>query len=323
MLDVQLFGMQASGHHAVSVLIHAANVALLFAILRALTGAFWRSALVAAIFALHPLRVESVAWAAERKDVLSLFFGLCAIAAYLHYSRHRKPRAYATSLGLFACALTSKAMLITLPVLLLLIDFWPLDRWLRSGPFHSRRLQPVLLEKLPFVALSVAASITAFVAQASGGSVGYVIQYSIPQRIANAFRSSIAYLGNMIWPAKLAVFYPYRAGAVPLLETAVAVMLVAAVTAFAIIFRRRRPILFVGWMWYLTTLLPVIGIIQVGAQSKADRYTYLPLIGISLVIAWGLGELAIRWPKIRVGIVLGATLSCFALALASRRQITT
>ena len=213
MLDFSLFGLWAGGHHAVSALIHAANAALLFAVLRAMTGALWRSALVAALFGVHPLRVESVAWAAERKDVLTLLFGLLALGAYLRYARRRSAGAYLAALGLFACALMSKAMLVTFPALLLLLDLWPLNRWSpsRGVPFlPGRRL---LLEKVPFLALAVAASCVTYFAQDTGGAVAYF--FPLDQRIGNAFISSGAYLAKTLWPAKLAIFYPYFWADVP------------------------------------------------------------------------------------------------------------
>jgi hypothetical protein len=205
MVDFQLFGMNAGGHHLVSLLIHAANAALLFLLLRALTGALWRSAAAAALFALHPLRVESVAWAAERKDVLSLLFGLLALAAWLRHLRRRGRGAYLGALALFAAALMSKPMLVTLPAIMLLLDVWPLGRWpVRRDA--RRPVAPLLVEKLPFLALTVASSVTTFLYQRGVGAVAYAVAYPLTQRITNAFRSWGAYLGKTLWPAKLAVF---------------------------------------------------------------------------------------------------------------------
>ena len=323
-LDFQLFGMQAGGHHVVSVFIHAVSAALLFAVFNAMTGALWRSLLVAALFALHPLRVESVAWAAERKDVLTVFFGIVALGAYLRFARRRLAGSYAASLIFFSCALMSKAMLVTFPALLLLLDLWPLGRWSRSQsravPFLPGR--GIVFEKLPFFALSAAASVLAFYAQASGGAVGYVIQFPLAQRVANAFRSHAVYLGKLLWPTKLAVFYPYFWADVPWWQPALGVVLVVAISAAVIMFLRRRPAYFVGWAWYLGTSLPVIGIIQVGSQSLADRYTYLPQIGLVLIIAWGLGDLCSRWPKSRTAVIAASALALAALSAATWAQVT-
>jgi len=321
MLDFSLFGAWAGGHHAVSALIHAVNAALLFWVFRAMTGALWRSALLAALFGLHPLRVESVAWASERKDVLTLLFGLLALAAYLRYARRRTAGSYAAALALYACALMSKAMLVTFPAILLLLDLWPLDRWSRGQrvPFlPGRRL---LLEKLPFLSLSAAASLVTFLVQDRGGAVGSLSQFPLRDRIGNAFSSCGAYLAKTVWPAKLAVFYPYFREDVPWWKPILGAALVAGGTVIVVLLLRRRPVWFVGWVWYLGTLLPVIGIIQVGSQSMADRYTYIPQIGILLLIAWGLGNLAAGRPRARVAILAAAPLVLAALAAATWAQI--
>jgi tetratricopeptide (TPR) repeat protein len=322
MIDFSLFGAWAGGHHAMSVLIHAANAALLFAVLRAMTGAVWRNALVAALFGLHPLRVESVAWAAERKDVLTLLFGLLALGAYLRYARRRTAASYAAALVLCAAALMSKAMLVTFPALLLLLDFWPLNRWSR-GPsvpfFPGRRL---LLEKAPFLAAAVAVSLATFLIQQSGGAVGYLVQFPLRQRIGNAFCSYVGYLGKTAWPTKLAVIYPYYWEEVPWWQPVFGGAFVAAVTIAALLALRRRPAWIVGWSWYLGTLLPVIGIVQVGSQSMADRYTYVPQIGVLLLVAWGLGSLAEGRPQARAAILVAAPLVLAALAGATWAQVT-
>jgi len=322
MLDFRLFGPWAGGHHAVSALIHAANAALLLLALHAMTGALWRSALVAALFGLHPLRVESVAWASERKDVLAVLFGLLALCAYLRYVRRRTAGSYAAALALFACALMSKAMLVSLPGILLLLDLWPLGRWSpgRNGlVLPGRRL---LLEKLPFLALSAAASLITFLVQDSAGAVAYVDQFPLRVRVGNAFLSYGAYLAKTLWPAKLAVFYPYFWQDVPWWQPVLGAAVVAAGAGVALLLLRRRPVWFVGWSWYLGTLLPVIGIVQVGSQSMADRYTYLPQIGILLLVSWGLGDLAKGRPGVRTAILAGAPLVLAALAAATWVQVT-
>jgi protein O-mannosyl-transferase len=317
-VDFSLFGRWAGGHHAVSALIHAANAALLFALLRAMTGAFWRSALVAALFGLHPLRVESVAWAAERKDVLNLFFGLLALGAYLRYVRRRSTESYLAALGFFACALMSKSMLVTFPAILLLLDLWPLDRWSRARgvPFlPGRRL---LLEKAPFLAFSAAASWITFFAQSSGGAVSYFIP--LRQRIENAFCSYGGYLAKTVWPAKLSFFYPYFWGEVPWWKPPALAAFVAAATIVALLSLRRRPAWFFGWAWYVGTLVPVIGIVQVGSQSMADRYTYVPQIGVLLLIVWGLTDATEGRPRARTALLAAAPLVLAALAAATWAQ---
>jgi tetratricopeptide (TPR) repeat protein len=311
-LDWSLFGPWAGGHHGVSALIHAGNAALLLLLLHAMTGALWPSAFAASLFALHPLRVESVAWASERKDVLMLLFALLALAAYLRWTRRRSPGAYAAALALYACALMSKAMVVTVPALLLLLDFWPLARWRRGGrlPLPPARL---LLEKLPFLAAAAAASLVTFLAQSGGGAVAYVAAYPVAQRVPNAFRSWALYLWKTIWPAKLAVFYPYFWADVPWWQPALGAAIVAVATAGALLALRRRPALAVGWFWYLGALLPVIGIVQAGSQALADRYTYLPQIGLAVALAWGGSELLVRRPRLRPTLLAAALAALAAL----------
>ena len=308
-IDFRLFGRWAGGHHAVSALLHAANAALLFLLLHAMTGAFWRSALVAALFGLHPLRVESVAWAAERKDVLSLLFGLLAAGAWLRYVRGRAPRWYAAALALAAAALMSKAMLVTLPALLLLLELWPLGRWSGTG---ARRWpgRALLLEKAPFLALSAAVGVIAYRAQESGGAVGDAVRFPLAERLGNAVTAYGAYLAKTLWPTKLAALYPYAWNEVPRWQPVASLALLAALSAAAVLCLRRWPALPVGWAWYLGTLLPVAGIIQIGSQSMAYRYTYLPQIGVLLAAAWGLGALTASHPAAR-----GPALAAVSLAL--------
>jgi len=322
MIDFQLFGSWAGGHHMTSVLIHAANAALLFWVLHAMTGAVWRSALVAALFGLHPLRVESVAWAAERKDVLTLLFGLLALAAYLRFARRRTAGGYTAALALYAAALMSKAMLVTFPVLLLLLDLWPLNRWSRGRriPFFPGR--HLLLEKVPFLVPAAALSLLTFLIQQSGGAVGYLAQFPLRQRIGNVFCSYVNYLVKTLWPARLAVIYPYYWEDVPWWQPVFGAAFVAAVTLAAVLALRRRPALLVGWAWYLGALVPVIGIVQVGSQSMADRYTYIPQIGVLIMIAWGLGYLAEGRPRVRAATLVAAPLVIAALATATWVQIT-
>ena len=283
MLDVELFGHRAGGHHATNVALHALCSLLLFGVLRSATGAVWRSALVAGLFALHPLHVESVAWISERRDVLSTAFGLLAIGAYVAWVRRGGVLRYLLTALCFALSLTSKAMLVTLPFVLLLLDHWPLRR---SQP--GRRL----LEKLPLLALAAAFSALAWVTQQGASAVIPEDQLAIPLRAANAAVAYVRYLGMLLWPARLAMFYPHpyiaSAGGIPLAAWQIAGSLALLLAATALLLRARtRPYLAVGWLWYLGTLVPVIGLVQIGSQALADRYTYFPSIGLFVIVAWG------------------------------------
>lgn len=322
MLDFQFFGGRAGHHHAVSAIMHAGNAALLFALLRNVTGTIWPSAFVAALFALHPLRVESVAWASERKDVLSALFGFLALAAYLRFVRRHSAGAYAAALALFACALMAKSMLVTFPALLLLLDFWPLGRWrsVGRGPLlPDRRL---LAEKAPFLALALTAGVIAVIAQRAAGTVAALTDYPLGERIGNAFRSYGGYLWKTVWPAKLAVFYPNFWQDVPWWQPVLGATLVVTVTVAVCLAMRRLPAAFVGWVWYVVALLPVIGILQVGSQSLADRYTYLPQIGLLIAIAWSLAGLFARHPRMRIAAGGVAVAVLAAAAVASGVQVT-
>ncbi len=284
MLDCQLYGLHPGGHHLTNVLLHIATVIALFLVLRQMTGALWRSAFVAAVFAIHPLRVESVAWVAERKDVLSGLFFMLTIGAYVGYAR--RPWSwgrYGLVMVLFAMGLMSKPMLVTLPLVLLLLDYWPLQR------VEPRKLSGLVLEKLPLLALSAASCVATVLAQ------NRVLQstelLSLPLRFANALVTCIVYLGQMAWPAGLTVFYPFPLNGLPPWEVVLAGTLLAGLSGFAFRQRRTQPWILVGWLWYLVMLLPVVGIIQVGDQAHADRYTYLPQIGIYVAVTW----LAAEW----------------------------
>lgn len=280
MADVTLFGLDAGGHHLTSVALHAANAVLLFLVLASMTGATWRSAFAAGLFAVHPLHVESVAWIAERKDVLSTSFWLLTLMAWLGWVEHKTVRRYVLAAALYALGLMAKPMLVTLPFTLLLLDYWPLGR------------RPSVREKAPLLAMSLASCIVTVAAQRGGGAVQGLDAIPLADRIANAALSYGAYLVKTVWPAALAVFYPYPPIAKLFVPAAVSALLLAGATAAAIVARRRAPFVCVGWLWYLGTLVPVIGWVQVGAQGSADRYTYVPLIGIFMVIAWSAGELA-------------------------------
>ncbi len=289
MLDCQLYGLHPGGHHLTNVLLHTATVILLFLVLREMTGALWRSAFVAAVFAIHPLRAESVAWVAERKDILSGLFFMLTIGAYVRYARRPWSLArYGLVMLLFAMGLMCKPMLVTLPVVLLLLDYWPLQR------VEPGKLSGLLLEKLPLLALSTASCVATFLAQNKGIQSGG--SFSLLYRLGNALVACVVYLRQMIWPVGLAAHYPYHHYGLPPWEVALAGTLVAGLSAAALWQWRKQPWLLVGWLWYLAMLLPVAGIIQVGIQAHADRYTYLPQIGIYLAVTW----LAAQWRVSRV-----------------------
>ena len=288
MLDIQLFDLNPLGHHAVSLLFHVANALLLCLVLRGLTGLLWESVLVALLFALHPLHVESVAWIAERKDVLSTFFWLLTMAAYLRYVKSPSLARYLPVAGLFTLGLLSKQMLVTLPIVLLLLDFWPLGRL----PLGLRRL---VTEKIPLLLLSAGAALVTIFAQDAGGALRHGDAGTHLVYAGNAILSYLKYLRNTVWPVDLALFYPLDPAAVTPVKVLLALALLAALSAGAFLQRKPRPYLLFGWLWYLVTLLPVIGFVKVGSQAMADRYSYIPLIGIFIALVWGGSELARRW----------------------------
>jgi tetratricopeptide (TPR) repeat protein len=314
MLDCETFGLNAGGHHLTSLVLHVVDAEVLLLVLAAMTGALWPSAWVAALFALHPLHVESVAYVAQRKDVLSTLFFLLTIGAYARYAARPGVRRYTAVVICFALGLAAKPMLVTSPFVLLLLDLWPLRR--RSA------FTRLVVEKLPLLALSAADSAVTMAFQVRSGAVGSLGAYPLPMRVANALTSAVDYLGQTLWPARLACFYPYPAS-IPPWRTAGAALLLLAVTALVLRGARRAPYLLVGWLWYLGTLVPVIGIVQVGLQARADRYTYVPLIGIFIMAAWGTCDLARRADGAAVGRALAAlgVLSVAACAVVSRVQI--
>lgn len=295
LLDVQLYGMKPAAIHRTSVILHAVNGMLLFLLLQTMTGAMWRSAFVAGAFALHPLRVESVAWASERKDLLCAFFGFLALLAYCYYVRSKvraggRPRRwYAAALVFQALGLMSKPMLVTMPCLLLLLDYWPLKRFRSSGAqAGTEKTRWLLVEKIPFVLLTFASSVVTLIAQTAAGAVATTQSMPLGLRATNALVSYTTYLWKILWPVDLSAFYPY-----PLTrpESLVALSLVVLV-GFSVacwIARKSSPWLATGWLWYVGLMIPVIGLVQVGSQSMADRYTYLPSIGITIMVAWGIG----------------------------------
>ena len=319
MLDVQLYGFDATAHHVTSVLVHAATTVLLFASLLRMTGALWRSALVAGLFGLHPIHVESVAWVAERKDVLSAFFWMLTLWAYAAYVRQPRMSRYAWVVASFAVGLMAKPMVVTLPFVLLLLDVWPLHRLeLRADWWTSARA--LLCEKLPLFALSVSSSVITFVVQREGGTVASGVRLPLVERLGNALITYVSYIGKALWPLHLAAYYPYPRALSPAWVLTCALLLIAA-SVGVILAGRRHPYLLVGWLWYLGTLVPAIGIVQVGTQAMADRYTYIPLIGVFIAIVWGLGDLLSRWPQWRTATAVVATGILLACAVAARVQV--
>jgi len=356
MLDHKLYGLRPAGYHVTNIVLHIANALLLFLILARMTGAVWRSAFVAALFALHPLHVESVAWAAERKDVLSTLFGMLAIGAYVLYAERPKLGRYLAVCLFFALSLMAKTMLVTLPFVLLLFDYWPLERFrenpqvvgggalpspaqvkpgrkkaakrhsenrtaaerkVTTGGGYGQAIWPLVREKIPLFALSAAAAAMNLYSQAKLGAVDTAIPLFM--RIENAVVSYAAYIMKTFAPWNLAVLYPYPE-TIPLWKFAAALALLAAVTAFALRVVRRLPWLFVGWFLYLGTLVPVIGIVQAGRQAMADRYTYFPLIGLFVIVAWGAAYLArnLRYRKVLAAVVVIVLL---LLSAAARHQV--
>jgi tetratricopeptide (TPR) repeat protein len=316
-------GELAAGYHLTSVLIHAATAVLLFLVLRTMTGAVWRSALVAALFAVHPLHVESVAWISERKDVLCAFFGVAALGAYAWYAARPGVLPYLAAAVLFALGLSSKPMLVTLPCVLLLLDYWPLGR-LRAAkqpsPLLLGRPQVALgwlvLEKLPLLGLSAAASVLTWVAQGKSQTIQSLEQFPLAVRCGNALVSYVTYLGKTFWPVGLAAFYPHPGFGLSWGRVAVAAAVLGVVTVAVAKLGRRCPYLLVGWLWYVGMLVPVIGFTQAGPQALADRYSYLPHIGLFIMIAWGSADLAVRL-RVRplvAGLALAAVAGCAVLA---------
>lgn len=282
MADCAVWKLNPEGHHLSAIVLHTMNVLLLFLLLFMLTGHAWRSAFVAALFAIHPLHVESVAWVAERKDVLSTFFWILTTIAYVYYARRPQVGRYVFVVVLFALGLMAKPMLVSLPVTLLLLDYWPLGRF-----SHGWKL---VWEKVPLFALTLASCIVTYIAQL-GTAVASLERYSVGVRIANALVSYAKYLLHMVWPANLVIFYPHQGTRILGWQPAVAVIVLALLTIFALRTGKRRPYLIFGWLWYVVTLVPVIGFVQVGNQAMADRYTYIPLIGIFVAITWAVCEL--------------------------------
>jgi len=329
MLDVQLFGLKPMGHHAMNLVFHATNSALLLLLLWQITGAVWRSAFVAALFALHPLHVESVAWVAERKDVLSTFFGLLCLMAYSKYGSGVRVQSgpgrvsprfwYGTAFLLLAFGLMSKPMLVTWPFLMLLLDFWPLQR-IKPSPLTSQLLplKSLVMEKIPFLFLVAISCWVTLAVQHDAMST--TTELPVGERLGNALVATVAYLKQTIWPTVLSVFYPF-ARPLATSQWIVATMLVLITTVLVLRSARKQPFALVGWLWYLIALVPVIGIVQVGAQARADRYTYLPLIGIFVLLVWTAAQLPLWHGRARSAFGALAFAMVVTLALLTRDQL--
>jgi tetratricopeptide (TPR) repeat protein len=312
MLDCQLHGLNAGWHHFTNVLLHCSAVVLLFVALARMTGALWRSAFVSAVFAVHPLHVESVAWIAERKDVLSAFFFMLTLVAYLYYTRSPSVGRYLTMALGVVLGLMSKPMLVTLPFILLLLDYWPLGRFEARGSNTGRQLIRLVLEKIPLITLSAASSMVTFLAQR--GAIGWTEQLPVPTRISNALVAYVIYIRQMFWPTRLAVFYPHPENRLPALEISLALILLVGITTAALVFRKKAPYFVTGWLWYLGMLVPVIGLVQVGWQGHADRYTYLPQIGLYIVVTWAVTDLTRSWRFQRIALGVAALIVVGALS---------
>ncbi len=313
MADCQWFGLNPGRHHLVNVALHAANVLLLFWLLQRATGAVWRSLFVAALFAVHPLNVETVAWVAERKSLLSAFFSFLTIAAYGWYASRPSWKKYLFVVVAFSLALMSKPMAVSLPLVLLLLDYWPLQRY-EDQPFRRKWLR-LSLEKLPLLLLSAASSVVTMQAQRSGGAIAEAAALPLVVRMGNAVVSYVAYIGKTLWPADLSVFYPHPEHSWPLSDIIAAAIILLAITMAVLYFRRARY-LAMGWCWFVITLIPVIGIVQVGRQAMADRYVYFPGIGLFIIIAWGLSDVlsAIALPTVVPALLALGLVSALAVA---------
>ncbi len=325
-VDVELFGLNPGYMHLTNVFFHVINTLLLFLILRRLTGRLWASAFVAAAFALHPMHVESVAWITERKDVLSCFFMLLTMAAYIRYVNKRGRGWYVAALVLYIIGLLAKPMLVTVPILLLLLDYWPLCR-LAGTSFQSANktvaripLRKLVSEKIPFLMLSGIWSVITFIVQRSSGVVASLADLPLYARVANPFLSYTKYVLRMFWPRNMAVFYPYDASTVSLLPAFLAALTVIVISVLAIRLRTKRPFFFSGWFWFIIALTPVIGVIQSGAQSMADRYTYIPYIGLFIAVAMAVSDFRLQFRPARFLVSSIAVFAIIAIGIVTHRQ---
>jgi len=324
MVDVELFGANPSALHTTNLMLHTAGAVLLFFVLRRMTGALWKSAFVAALFALHPLHVEPVAWISSRKDVLSGVFFMLTVLAYARYVDRPGVLRYFLVVLFFALGLMSKPMLVTLPFVLLLLDYWPLGRTgggLSTVQGSAGAYWKLFREKLPLFALTGMSCVASYYAAKIEGVIGPAEIYPLRLRIPNALVSYVRYISKTLWPRYLAVHYPYPRDTLPLWQAGVALMLLVGVSVLVFRLRRRYPYLGVGWAWYVGTLVPVIGIVQVSDHVMADRYTYVPLIGLFIIVAWGVPDLVARWRYRRVGLAVSAAAVLSAVTVCTWYQL--
>ncbi len=323
LFDFHVSGLDPGAYHLTNLLFHALNSVLLFLVMFRLTSALWPSALVAALFAVHPLHVESVAWISARKDVVSTFFWLLTLWVYAAYARKPRVLPYLSAIALFALGLLAKPMLVTLPFVLLLIDYWPLNRFGDDTEAPNPTLRGhwgLLLEKAPFFVLTIAVSVLTFIVQRSADAVPGVEVFGILTRIYNAIVSYGVYIGKSVWPSDLIPFYPHPGAGIPLLSVLLSIMFLAALTTLCIRLRHKSPYLIVGWLWFLGTLVPVIGIVQVGGQAMADRYTYVPLVGLFMMAAWAAKDIAASRPALRIPMAVSGAAIVSAFSILSWQQ---
>ena len=327
-LNYELDGLEPAGFLITNAILHALSTLLLFAALVRMTRAIWPSAFVAAVFAIHPLHVESVAWAAERKDALAGFFWMLGMLAWARYAERPSLGAYCSAALCLALGLLAKPVVVTLPLALLLLDYWPLRRLAPAGaaapwPLDRARLTRAVLEKLPLLVLVAAASAITFIVQRQTGAMDYAKHLPFDQRFANAVVSYVVYLAQSVWPSGLAVFYPYPEDGLPIWQVAGSAALLVLLSALAMRWARTRPYLAVGWLWYLGTLIPMIGLVQVGLQARADRYMYLPLVGLAIAAAWGAADLASLRRGARQFLAVVGAAAVAGLAFAASQQVKT
>ncbi|MHC5185453.1 MAG: tetratricopeptide repeat protein [Planctomycetota bacterium] len=320
MLDCELFGQHAGLHHLTNLIIHTTSAVLLLLVLASMTGSIWPSAFVAAGFALHPLHVESVAWIAERKDVLSGLFWILTMGCYLRYTRAGNRSSYILTLVVFALGLMAKPMLVTLPFVLLLLDYWPLNRF-ESNPTTSlyRKVRHLIVEKIPFFVPMAASCVITYIAQKGGGAVVDIEALSFGTRLSNAMVAYIAYIIKIVWPVGLAILYPFKH--IPMWQAFSAFLSLVFITIAAILWDRRKKYLAVGWLWYIGTLVPVIGLVHVGSHSLADRYTYISLIGLFMIIAWAVAGLCQSRPALRSAMAVATLLLVAGMFAGTRNQL--
>jgi Tfp pilus assembly protein PilF len=322
MLDIELFGANPFWHHLIGLLFHITNTLLLFWIFNKMSKAPWQSFFVAAFFALHPLHVESVAWVSERKDVLSGFFWMLTIAAYIKYAANPNIQRYVLVVLSFMLGLMAKPMLVTLPLVLLLLDYWPLERFKWEQENKAALSGRLIVEKVPLLLLSAISAVITFVAAQHGGAMMRGENYSLMTRVSNASVAYIYYIAKLFCPTKLAVLYPHQGDNLPLWQLIVASLTLIFITTVVFCLALRKRFLLVGWLWYLGTLIPVIGLVQVGSQAVADRYTYLPSIGIFIMLAWGVAELFAHWKYKKILISFTTSMLMIALIIATRTQVS-